>query len=168
MLRTLTQYHGTKLSNGRDKIVPPIPATKPATKPDSKTNKKTRAKQLGKLANPNPPVETYYPTVQEQNQTPSAKNDLYFETFCTLYPTVKNIARVKCAWDSQGCGRNGMEIIAKLKEQIKHDAHFLDGFEPSASNYIMQERWKDEIKMKKKGIFDHADTSWAMKKDIFD
>lgn len=124
--------------------------------------------------------ETYYPvpTVANEVSKELAITGPYnltteqadtFERFWSLYPSKKNKRRAQALWFAGGHHLNAETIIEKLKLQIKDDKHFLEGYNPSVCNYITENRWEDEIEIKKvKSHFDHTDRSWALKKDIFD
>jgi DNA-binding Lrp family transcriptional regulator len=96
------------------------------------------------------------------NLTPAELNT--FETFWNLYPRQDgNKERVRTQWFHDGCHLRAGEIIAKLKEQIKRDKTFVDGYAPSAHRYIMDKRFENTIYEGKKGNgrINHDDTSWA-------
>lgn len=71
-----------------------------------------------------------------------------FQEFWNLYPVKKQQNKCKVAWYSQNCDAKADEIIAKLKLQKQKDADFLSSFAPNPFNYLTQERWNDELKIK--------------------
>lgn len=100
-----------------------------------------------------------------------------FESFWTLYPVKKNKARAKAAWICQNCHSNAPAIIEKLIEQIQKDKQYLEGFASNPDKYIMQEKWTDEVQVRKSNgngksnglVLDHNSTSWAdgIHEDLF-
>jgi len=125
--------------------------------------------------------EKQQPTIAEQiNHNQLAVRQQYnlteiheaeFDVFWGLYPSKKNKERIRTMWYAQGCHLISTTIIRKLIRQTEEDAHFLDGYHPSAYNYLRDRRWEDEIEVrKKKGTFDHNDGSWANsdRKSIFE
>lgn len=74
----------------------------------------------------------------------------FFEKFWELYPFKKKKKSAKQIWIRNNLEEIGNEIIAKLKEQINNDRQWLDGFAPLPDTYLRQERWKDDIELKRK------------------
>lgn len=98
-----------------------------------------------------------------------------FEYLWQAYPTKLN--RIKCehAWFGNGYHHQAEQILLKFAEQLDKDRRFkTKKYTPHLINYINGELWHDEIieekadKEKGVGGFDHEDTSWIYKKDIFD
>lgn len=106
--------------------------------------------------------------IPDRKQLP---NPLYnaretFDCFFSLYPIKKSENRAFAIWESQECYLIAESILLKLQEQIEHDSCFLDGFAPNPDNYLLRERWKDEIQIRNKekktnasGLTD--DLSWG-------
>ena len=124
--------------------------------------------------------ETYYQNTTKnltsinQSGTNITISDINtFEEFWRLYPRQgSNKEKVRAQWFHDGCNHRANEIISKLKEQIRRDKTFVEGFAPTAHKYIVEKRFENTIYegKKSKGKFDHNDTSWADKsrQTIFD
>lgn len=91
-----------------------------------------------------------------------------FEKFWELYPRKVNKLRAQAQWTHDGCEPYTNEIIERLKQQIEKDKAFKDGFVPNTWKYLVEKRYLDEPFEGKKSHYDHTDTSWMDKKDIFD
>lgn len=85
-----------------------------------------------------------------------------------MYPVKQNIKGWLLAWFDAGCHKMASDLILTLQDQIKNCQRLGGGFAPSPMNYISGERWNDEAVKPKKSHYDHTDTSWINKKDIFD
>jgi predicted transcriptional regulator len=104
--------------------------------------------------------ETYFKP-QEQ-----PKPNEQFETFWSIYPLKKNKLRAQALWNDAGLNNKANEIMDKLKQQIQFDSHWIDGYIPSACNYLGQELWNDAIhkqtaKKKRNGADNLRSVDWA-------
>ena len=90
--------------------------------------------------------ETYY----EQHKPDAQSTGIKFEQFWSLYPAKKNKLRAQALWNNYNLDVKADEILQKLSNQIKNDSQWLDGYIPSACNYLTNERWNDEISIKTK------------------
>jgi Helix-turn-helix domain len=126
------------------------------------------AREAPKKIKPIEYQQTYYNI--SLNQLPE---DSRFEEFWDLYPKKNNKARSRVTWLNNNLDSVAEEIINKLKLQIEQDAHWKSGYIPSPSNYLVEERWLDEInKPVSKATnqpLNHDSTEWAknMHKRLF-
>ena len=96
-----------------------------------------------------------------------------FNEFWSIYPVKKSHGRAKAAWLSQGCHSFATDILQKLTLQLKKDSQYLDGYSPNPDKYLMEEKWKDEIQIRKKtkglDTYDRNATGWGdeYQKDLF-
>lgn len=101
-------------------------------------------------------------TVQELN---------YAKEFWDLYPVKHSFEPWAAHWFSKhGCYIFGDQVVEKLKQQLKEDQRFSNGYAPNPKQYVIDKRYNDEIFEGKKSHFDYQDTSWMDSKydDIFD
>lgn len=127
--------------------------------------------------------ETYYPSCpvakpEESTELAVLKSSGFnvtqydldgFEAFFTLYPRGGQKEQTRLQWFHDRCHERAHEIIAKLQEQMERDKQFLDGYAPSAYNYIVKKCYENKIyEGKKTGIggFKQNDTSWANKENF--
>lgn len=158
----------------------PVPENKEAYKTKNTSLERKELKNISipkSLSYSVGPFDAYQKTISEQLSTQSTQltygltnEELNtFEEFWKIYPSKKNKQRAKELWFAQEC-QLITHILCKLREQIKNDKHFIDGFHPSACNYISGKRWEDEIELKsKRSHFDNTSISWAdgIEKDLF-
>jgi hypothetical protein len=92
--------------------------------------------------------ETVY---EEKNKADIDEKDqeLSFVEFWSAYPVKKSQGRARIAWVSQRCHLERYEILEKLSEQLAKDSQYLQGYAPNPDKYLMQEKWKDEIHIRK-------------------
>lgn len=88
------------------------------------------------------PVESQFKVTEEQAQT--------FASFWDMYPRKSNKTGCKHAWFSNGCHNIFDKIYEALKEQIAQDSRFLEGYAPSAFNYITKCGWEDPVNKRSK------------------
>lgn len=118
--------------------------------------------------------ETFYLSEEQNNRIQETHNvsdkkmgDDTFSFFWELYPNKKRQYMARNIWMQKGLYIRSGEIISKLMEQIKHDVLFHKGYIPNAANYLIEERWNDEIDYgKAKPVYDHTDTSWIHHKGL--
>ena len=151
----------TKLSDGQDKIVQPIPDTKPDTKPDNIYI--TREDEFSpKELKPIEYQETLYPIKKAGTELTTS---IHFKEFWNLYPKKTNELRAHAIWVDRNLDSIKHLILHKLKAQIEHDSQWMDGYIPNACNYLSDERWNDEVVRKpqktKKEKIDWHSTEWA-------
>ncbi len=97
-----------------------------------------------------------------QNYNLTHKDEQTFECFWNKYPKKKDKERARQLWFANGCHLIAENILEKLVEQLSHDRQYLDGYSPSAFNYISGKRWNDEIEYRHpKTHFDHKNEEWA-------
>lgn len=145
--------------NGYPHLVTPIPNTDPNTDPNNIYISEPEKIEQEPLK-PIDYEETYYK--EHNDKVDKVIQNKSFELFWNKYPVKKNKARALCAWKSQGCHKIWEQILQKLTLQLAEDQQYIDGYAPSPANYIMQERWKDEIQKKvhKKNTQSHHHTDW--------
>lgn len=98
-----------------------------------------------------------------------------FAAFWSAYPVKKGEGRAKAAWLSQGCHSIAKDILQKLQLQLKKDSQYLEGYIPNPDKYLMEEKWKDDIHIRKKGKvkplddYDRNATGWGnnLHEDLF-
>lgn len=123
---------------------------------NNNTYKRAREDEKNLINKSKPPQ--YSPPIQDEN---------LFEQFYEMYPIKKQKQKCKVAWFSQGLDMLFDDIMEKLRQQIEEDADFEEGYIPHPFTYITQERWTDEIKVKRKITknkrerLDHDSLDWA-------
>lgn len=110
----------------------------------------------------------YADTIYDQKEPhDEEQSNATFDHFWELYPVKKGEKRARCAWYSQKCYLIYNEIIEKLKQQITSDAQFIDGYAVNPDKYIHEERWKDEILVRKPKKFEAVNhfSDWDLNLD---
>ena len=126
-------------------------------------------------------LERYTATYELASTTPQTglikseptESQKTFALFFEIYPIKKNELRAQAAWLSQNCHVISETIMIKLKKQIAKDADFIGKYVVNPDKYIMQEKWRDEIKpvrskSKKSPAMDNVSTEWRTPPDCSD
>ena len=72
-----------------------------------------------------------------------------FAAFFSLYPVKKSRNQALAAWYAQGCVNRFEEIMMKLSQQVERDMQYISGFAVHPAKYIQQEKWNDDIQVRK-------------------
>lgn len=119
-----------------------------------------------------------YEIAQKEQLTKMAaqisESEKSFQRFWEVYPVKKSEGRAKAAWISQNCYTIENQIIRKLREQLAKDSQYLDGYIPNPDKYILEQKWKDSIHVRKNksgGLknYDRNAIDWAdgLLEDVF-
>lgn len=90
--------------------------------------------------------------------------DFFFDEFWKMYPRKKDKARARTAWRRNGYDKISSIIFEDIKNRMLNDPQWLDEkFIPHPSTYLRNERWEDEISVKKIPIEKETDIQRAQR-----
>lgn len=153
----------TNLRNGCNKFVPPIPDTKPDTKPDI-NNKEKIYKKENEICLPKPEYEeTYYPMPTTQKEIALAIGDNPHDIEPDAVAAWLEVRKKKkCPVTPRVWQLLNKELAKCANPREAFDLMVLRGWTS------VKREWVEKETGGTVGGYNHTDTSWMNKKDIFD